>query len=211
MGVRRRNDAPERRCILCGESGFAGRMIRFVLAPDGMVTPDLAESLPGRGFWICADGAALEKAMAKRRFAGAVARSLKGPVGPQQIPPDLPERIDSLLMARVTGRLGLEKRAGRLVTGFEKVLSQLVSGRAALLIEAADGAEDGRRKLRAKAPEGINIAALLNRTDLGLALGRENVVHAAVERGGGVDRLVCEMKRLAAWRGQPLGLQPKGG
>jgi ribosomal protein L7Ae-like RNA K-turn-binding protein len=91
------------------------------------------------------------------------------------------------------------------VTGFEKVRARLESGRASVLIEAADGAEDGRRKLRAKAFGDVTVAAVLSRNELGLALGRENVVHAAVERGGGADRLVREMKRLAAWRSQPLG------
>lgn len=211
MTTRRTAGNPERRCILCGMSGTTGPMIRLVFAPDGKVMPDLAESLPGRGAWICADRVALEEAVAKKRLTGALARARKAPVKPDQIPGDLPERIDRLLTARVTGRLGLERKAGRLVTGYEKVQAHLVSGRAVLLIEAVDGAEDGRRKLRAKAREDVIIAAVLDRTELGLALGRENVVHAAVEHGGGADRLVREMKRLAAWRGQPLGPQVKSG
>lgn len=211
MTTRQTVDEPERRCILCGVSGSTGPMIRFAFAPDGEVTPDLAESLPGRGVWVCADRAALEEAIAKKRLIGALARSRKAAVRPDQVPDDLPARIDRLLAARVAGRLGLERKAGRLITGYEKVLAHLVSGRTALLIEAVDGAEDGRRKLRAKAQEDVIVAAVLDRNEMGLALGRENVVHAAVERGGGADRLVREMKRLAAWRGQPLGPQAKSG
>jgi predicted RNA-binding protein YlxR (DUF448 family)/ribosomal protein L7Ae-like RNA K-turn-binding protein len=179
-------------------------MIRLVMAPDEKLIPDLAESLPSRGVWIKADRASFEQALDKKRFIGAVARSLKRPITPAMVDRALPDLIDRLLLDRVTGRLGLEKRAGRLVTGFEKVRAALLSGRASILIEAVDGAADGRRKVRAAAGETVAIAALLDRTQLGLALGRENVVHAAVLKGTGATRLLCELERLALWRGQSL-------
>ncbi|GER02138.1 DNA-binding protein [Iodidimonas gelatinilytica] len=200
----KRRSEPERRCVLSGDTGAKETMIRFVMAPDGHLVPDLAESLPGRGVWIKADRAAFEEGLLRRRFIGGVARSLKQSVTPDMVDADLPDRIDRLLVNRVTGRLGLEKRAGRLVTGFEKVRAKVTSGRARILIEATDGAPDGRRKLRAAAGEAVAIVALLSRDQLGLALGGENVVHAAIMAGGGADRLLCEMNRLALWRGQSL-------
>lgn len=179
-------------------------MIRLVQGPDGAMVPDLAETLPGRGVWIDADRMLIEAAIRDKSFYKGLSRSLKTGIGPREAPLELVERIGRLLMERVRSRLGLTNRAGEIVTGFEKTRERLKKGGVALLIEAEDAAYDGRRKLRAFAGEAVEIADILDRTQLGLALGRENVVHAAVNRGGGADALLRDLKRLAAFNGRPL-------
>lgn len=195
----------ERRCVLTRRCGPRDRMIRLVMAPGGTVVPDIDGRLPGRGAWISADRKALEAALAKGALAGALAHALKTRVRPAQIPADLPARIDSLLVGRACNRLGLERRAGRLVTGFEAVRQALVRRPVRVLLEARDAAADGCRKLRAQAGQDIAVVSLLTREQMSLALGRENVVHAAVENGGGAERLIRDLERLAAWRGAPDG------
>jgi len=197
-------DLPERRCILTGESGPRDRMIRLVRDPEGTLVPDIAERLPGRGCWISSDRARLEEALAKKRLAAEASRGLKTRVRPEDVPADLAARIERLLLRRVEDRLGLEQRAGRLNAGFERARLALMGGRVRLLLEAADGTPDGRRKLRALAGPETAVVALLTRAQMSLALGRENVVHAAVENGGGAETLLRELTRLAAWWRRPL-------
>jgi len=200
----RQPQAPQRRCVLTGERGPRDAMIRFVQAPDGTILPDLAETLPGRGVWVTADREELETALQKGRLQRALARGLKRKLGPEQIPPDLADRIERLLLQRVQQRLGLERRAGRLALGFEGVKRGLETGRLGVLLEAGDGAWDGRRKLRALAGAEVTVVSSLSRSELSLALDRENVVHAGVDSGGGAQRLLRELERLARWRGWPL-------
>lgn len=192
--------------MLCGATGSPELMIRFARAPDGGVVPDLAERLPGRGFRIHADRAALEESLARGRFRAAAARSLREQVAAGDIDAGLAARIDTLLRRRVADRIGLERRAGRVVAGFEKVAAKLRKGGVAVLLEARDGARDGLVKLRGLAGSGAAIVSLLDRDQLGLALGRENVVHAAVDAGKGAEALLRDCRRLAAWENGPLAI-----
>lgn len=199
--------APERRCILCGTARPRNGMIRLAVSPDGVIVPDLAEKLPGRGLWICTDRRAVESALAARRFEKAVARSLRRKLPPQAIAPDLADRIEGLLTRRVLDRLGLARRAGDLVTGFEKVAAALRAGQVGILLQAADAAADGCRKLRSLVPPAVEIVQCLTRDEMGLALGRENVVHAALAPGGGADAFMRDLRRLQDWRGNTAGAQ----
>ncbi len=115
-------------------------MIRFVLSPDGEVTPDLAGRLPGRGAWVSANRAAVEAALKKGAFSRAFKKQAK-------TPPGLVDAIDGLLARRVLDMLGLVKRSGDLILGFEQVREAVRASRPACLIEASDGSEDGRGKL----------------------------------------------------------------
>ncbi len=134
----------ERRDIVTGEVMDDGGVDPASLAgPDGQVVPDLARKLPGRGLWVAADRASLETAAKKGLFA----RAAKAKV---QAPPDLANLVESLLKRRLLSGLGLARRAGDLTSGFEKVSAAITAGKAAWLIEASDGAADGRRKLWGK-------------------------------------------------------------
>ncbi len=172
------------------------RLIRFVAGPDGAVVPDLARKLPGRGLWVAADRASVQVAARKGLFA----RAAKAKLTPSL---DLADQVDELLARRVLDGLGLAKRAGDLVSGFEKVAAALGAGRAAWLIEASDGAADGRRKIMAaarKSPKNPRVMAVYGAVELGLALGRENVIHTAFLAGRGADRWTFDVLRLSGFR-----------
>lgn len=183
---------PERLCIVTRVAGAATARVRFVLGPDGQVVPDLAAKLPGRGAWILADRATLELALRRKAFA----RAFKAQV---TVAPDLPDRVESLLARQCIDLLGLARRAGQAVAGFGKVEAMLRAGPVGGLLTAAEGAEDGRRKLYGLAGAAPRVE-ILSRDELGLAFGRESVVHAAIAPGRLADRLVAESRRLAGFR-----------
>jgi len=187
----------QRRCIVTGEIMPDNRLIRFVLAPDGQVVPDVAAKLPGRGLWVTASRAAVAEAVEKKLFA----RAAKAPANAS---PDLAERAEKALVARMSGDLGLARRSGALVLGFDNVLRALEAPKAPrLLIDASDGAADGKRKLyNAAHARGVKpqLITCLTSAELGLALGRENVIHAAVQPGGLAERLMFDAERLEGLR-----------
>ena len=183
---------PERRCIATGRTAPPSRMLRFVLDPQDSVVPDILGRLPGRGIWVSAERAALERAVAKRLFARAARR-------PVTVPDGLVETVESLLTRRVIELLSLARKSGQAVAGFEKVRDRLDRGEAAVLIQAFDGSARGKSKLRP--PEGENcFIGCLSASELGLAFGREHVIHAALAAGGLASRVVEEAARLAGFR-----------
>jgi predicted RNA-binding protein YlxR (DUF448 family) len=192
----------ERRCIVRGEVLPEGRLIRFVVAPDGTVTPDLAATLPGRGMWVGADAASLATAVKKNLFA----RAAKAPV---LVAPDLARRVEMLLVARIQSDLGLARRSGQLLVGFDTVLKALQSDNPPrVLVEAADGAADGKRKLFGAAhARGLKIEVIegLTASEISLAVGRENVIHAALKSGRLQERLSADAIRLSGFRTVPAG------
>ena len=188
----------ERRDIVSGEIMPEHRLVRFVAAPDGEIVPDVAAKLPGRGLWVEARRSAITTAVEKKLFARAAKAQVK-------VGGDLIQRTEKALLARMLGDLGLARRAGSLVLGFDNVLRALDSERPpALLVEARDGSGDGKRKLYGAAhARGLSpiVVECLTSAELGLALGRENVVHAAVQAGGFTQRLALDAQRLGALRG----------
>lgn len=186
----------ERRDLVTGEVMAEERLIRFVVGPDSTVVPDLARKLPGRGMWVAADRLSVATAARKSLFARSAKTKLTASV-------DLAEQVDALLARRVLDSLGLAKRAGDLVSGFEKVAAALTAGRAAWLVEAKDGAPDGRRKILAaarKSPKPPHLMGVYTALELGLALGRENVIHTAFLAGRGADRWTFDVLRLSGFR-----------
>ena len=184
------------RDLVSGETRPREAMIRFAAGPGGEVFPDLAGRLPGRGLWVAADRASVDAAARKGLFSRAARAQLRAA-------PDLADQVERLLMRRLLDGLGLARRAGELVTGFEKVLAAVSGGRVAWLVEAVDGAGDGRRKLlsaarRATPPPGL--AALWTGEELSLALGGENVIHTAFLAGRGADRWTSDVQRLSGFR-----------
>jgi len=186
-------DEPERRCIVTGDTGPKAGLIRFCLGPDGQVVPDLANKLPGRGMWVSADRSALEKAAAK----GIFSRAARQNVPPQE---GLVDLVEELLRRRVVELLSLARKGGYAVTGYEKVKEWLVSGQAKVLIQASDGSERGKAKLRPPAGENGFIGCLTAQ-EMGLAFGREHAIHGALAAGGLTTRVVEEAARLAGIRG----------
>ncbi|KPQ06889.1 MAG: hypothetical protein HLUCCA12_07930 [Rhodobacteraceae bacterium HLUCCA12] len=186
--------SPERRCIVTGESQPRGGLIRFVVGPDGLVVPDLAAKLPGRGIWVSADRAALEQAARKKLFSRAARQ-------PVQVPDDLPGLVHDLLLRRVVELIALARKSGQAVAGYEKVRDWLARGDARVLIQAQDGSARGKTKLRPPERPDSHITCL-NAQELGLAFGREHVIHAALAAGGLASRVVEEAAKLARMREQ---------
>lgn len=185
-------DEPERRCIVTGDSGSTENMIRFVLSPDGVATPDLAEKLPGRGIWVTAARDAVETATKKKLFSRAARAKAEVPEG-------LPDLLERLLASRCVDAVAMARKAGLAVTGFEKVNARLRKGSVGALIGASDGSDQGQARLRALAGDAPLIRVLTS-GELGLAFGREFVIHAALDEGGATRRVMREVKRLSGFR-----------
>ena len=184
---------PQRRCIATGAVGPKAGLIRFVIGPDASVVPDIVGRLPGRGIWVAADAAALDLAAKKRLFA----RAARAPV---TVPADLTGQIEGLLVERVIELLSLARKAGDAVAGFEKVRERLARGTAAVLVQASDGSEREKSRLHPAEAKAAFIG-VLSAQELGLAFGRERVIHAALAAGGLATRVVEEAARLAGVRG----------
>ena len=169
-----------------------GALLRFVVGPDGAVVPDIEARLPGRGLWLTPRRDIVERAVAKRIFARAARR-------PVTELPELADRLEALLTRRCVDSLGLARRAGLAVAGFDRVGEAVRRGRAALLLFALDGADAGRRKLGALGRD-LPSAAVLTADELGAAFGRERIVHVAVSGGTLCRRLLLDLSRLAGFR-----------
>ncbi len=195
---------PLRLCAVTRVALPKDHLIRFVAAPDGTIVADPKANLPGRGVWVCAERAVVAEAARSRAFA----RSLKDNV---KVAPDLDQQVENLLEHRALDALSMANKAGRVTAGFEKISSKIEGGSVAALLHARDGAEGGTEKLDRKlkavaaaAGRGVMIFRLFTITQMSLAMGRSNVVHAALERGGATDRFLIEAGRLMRYR--PAGL-----
>ncbi len=188
---RDRGGDPERKCIATGEVQPKPGLIRFVIGPDGQLAPDLAEKLPGRGIWVAADRAAVEKAARKGLFARAARQQVT-------VPEDLPGLLDERLSRRVVDLISLARKSGEAVAGYEKVKDWLDQGRASVLIQASDGSDRGKSKL--STPYRGNYIGWLTADELGRAFGRQTAIHAALGAGGLVQRVVEEAARLKGLR-----------
>lgn len=186
----------ERMCALTRELRPIERLIRFVLAPDGSLAADLKAVLPGRGVWISASRRAVGEAQRKRVFA----RALKQPVA---IAATLEDDVEALLVKRARDSLSLAMKAGQVVSGFAQVEAALKQGALGLL-HARDGAEDGcvrlDRLFRAVSGDSAPIWKVFAGSDLDLALGRSNVVHAALLNGSAAQACLARIVLLSAYR-----------
>ena len=182
-----------RLCIATGDTQPPDGMLRFVVGPEGLLCPDLGRELPGRGIWVGCRRNLVDRAVKKRLFA----RAAKGPV---TVLDDMADQVESVMVRRCLDLLGLGKRAGQLILGSEKVRAILRKDFSAIVITAADGAENGRRKLLSGDPDRVNASGYPDRyvvdlftvAELSLVLGRENVVHAVLRKGGLTDRFLNE-------------------
>ena len=202
----------ERTCILTRRTAGRDELVRLALGPDGQVAPDVRARAPGRGAWIGVDRATLDAAQAKGKLRGALSRAFK--TAELSIPDDLGERIEAALRQAVLDRLGLEAKAGYLISGSDKIEVAARRGQVRLLLHAADAAEEGSRKLDqawrvGSDQEGSGRQGLvfpLGRAILSLALGRENVVHAAIVDGAAAARVGHAIERWRAFLGREAGL-----
>ncbi|WP_022679249.1 DUF448 domain-containing protein [Sandarakinorhabdus limnophila] len=200
-------DSSERRCILSGESAPRTGLIRLALGPDGQVAADWSERLPGRGAWITADKALFDSVAAKGRLRGALARAFKA--NSFTLPDDLADRITATLQQRMLNRLGLEKRAGTLILGGDRVREALAKGKVFAVLHAGDARPDGSDRIDGMARAvgeslGEDIPhrrVPIARDALSAALGRDNVVHMALLDQGAATRVLADLDRLTGFCG----------
>ncbi len=198
-------DDVERRCALTHEVRAAADLIRFVVGPDGVLVPDTDARAEGRGVWISLGEQKVAEAVRKKAFA----KSLRSEV---TVPADLPALTRTRLEQRYLSSLQMARKAGQLVTGMSRVKEALEGGHAVALLTATDAADDGRKKLLATrlavektaAEQGLEARSvphfeLLDSAQLGLALGIENVIHAAPTQGAAGEAAVKRAERLARY------------
>ncbi|AMJ62182.1 RNA-binding protein [Bosea sp. PAMC 26642] len=201
-----RRDGSERSCVVTRAVKAPEDLIRFVVGPDGVLTPDLRRKLPGRGVWTSLSAARVTEAIKRKAFE----RSLKTKV---TVPPDLVAMIDGLMLRDALQALAMANKAGLVSSGFAKVEATVGSGRCAAVIEASDGAEDGRRKIGqalrrveiARETDGLKprkvpVVAIFASADLELALGRAHVIHAALAPGPAAEGFLSRWRRLVRYR-----------
>ncbi len=193
-GREKLQDDPERKCIATGESQPKTGLVRFCIGPDDLVVPDILGRLPGRGIYVAADRAAITRAATKGLFSRAARKPVKVPEG-------LADLVESLLARRVVDLVSMCRKANAAVMGYEKVKDWLQSGKARVLVQASDGSERGKTKLRPPEGEGTFIG-LLTAGEMGLAFGRERAIHAALGAGMLTTRVVEEAARLSGLRVQ---------
>jgi len=191
---------PERRCLVCGETKSQAELLRFVVGPDDEVVFDVAGKLPGRGLWLSARLDMLKTAATKGLFARAAKARVK-------VGETLVADVTRLLKSRCLDRLGLARRSGQLVQGFDKVRASVKAGTPGVFIEAADGGEDGRQKITRLAPD-VPVVALFTAEEIGHAIGRDNAVHALIAPGNMADAFLRDAGRLAGVLDQPLEGRP---
>lgn len=197
-----------RRCILTGEQIDSRRLIRLALSPDGIVAPDVRARAPGRGAWVGVSRETLEAAIAK----GALLAKLKAAFKTADValPDHLAQSVEDALCSELLQRLGLEAKAGQLISGAEKVETAARMGQVALLMHAGDAAENGRRSLDqawrvGSEQEGSAMHGTVlpfDREQLSQALGRNNCVHIAAIDDGAAQRIGQFLLRLSTYRGE---------
>ena len=201
-GPRTDRSATMRMCAVTREVRPIDELIRFVVAPSGEVMADLKRKLPGRGLWVSASHQAVAEAIRRHQFSKGFKREVR-------VAPTLAADTEALLVRSVIEALAMAAKAGQVVSGFSKVEDALRQRQAEVLIHASDGAADGIRKLDAivRQNAGINdesnqfpVVTALTSEQLDLALGRSNVIHAALLAGPASKTFLSRSQILVRYR-----------
>jgi predicted RNA-binding protein YlxR (DUF448 family) len=201
-GPRTDRSATMRMCAVSREVRPIDELIRFVVSPQGEVIPDLKRKLPGRGLWISASRRTVAEAVRRHQFSRGFKRDVR-------VAATLPADTEALLVRSATEALAMAAKAGQVVSGFAKVEGLLGQGKAEALIHASDGAADGIRKLDAIAGQRsrnigesplLAIVTVLTSAELDLALGRSNVIHAALLAGPASKTFLSRCQTLVRYR-----------
>jgi uncharacterized protein len=201
-GPRTTKSGTQRMCAVSREVRPIDELIRFVVSPSGEVIADLKRKLPGRGLWVSASRTAVSEAARRNAFAKGFKRQVL-------ISPTLAQDTGDLMVRGVIDALAMAAKAGQVVSGFTKVETALQAHQAIALIHASDGAADGIRKLDAvgrqsagniRAPDEFPVINLLTSAQLDLALGRSNVIHAALLAGPAGKTFLSRCQTLVQYR-----------
>lgn len=198
LNIKQRENVIERRCIVTRNTADRNDLVRFVLEPSkNLVIPDLKEKLPGRGVWVSCDRSSLDEAVKKNLFARAFKSQCV-------VSDDLPQVVEDLLEARALNSLSLAKKAGEVITGFDKVFLAMSKTQLDVLIEAKDGAEGGQKKLEKKFAavfENGKVIKLFTSAQMDVAFGSTNVIHAAITHGNMTKNVLAAADKLAKYCG----------
>ncbi len=203
--MRTATNDPQRTCILSGRTANRADLIRLALSPGGEVLPDPAAKAPGRGAWIGVTAGALREAQASGKLKGALGRAFKGDA--RAVPEDLAARICEDLERRALDRIGIEKRTGAVLFGFDRVMAAIRTGEARLVLHADDAGTDGREKLdravrsaalQSEGAEAKSVTLPVGRDRLSAAVGQANAVHAAFIDADAAMRMQAALSR---WMG----------
>lgn len=198
--VAKKNEPTERSCAVTREVLPVTDLLRFVLAPDNTVVVDVKGTLPGRGVWVTATRQMVEEAIKKRVFARGFKEQVKAEEG-------LADQVEKVLEQKALSALSISRKAGELITGFSKTEGALRTGRVLALLHATDASEDGIKKLAAIAASmnsngGTHaVLRLFTSAQMDLALGRDNVIHAALLAGQAGRNCLNQAQKLARYRG----------
>lgn len=197
-----------RMCAVTRRVAPVDDLIRFVVSPAGEVVADLKRKLPGRGLWGSLSRGAVAEAVRRNIFAKGFRRAVR-------VSPTLADDIERLMVRGLTDALAVAAKAGQVVAGFGKVEDAIAGGEAAALLHASDGAADGIRKLDARLaaakrengaiPADLPVIRLLAGAELDLALGRANVVHAALLAGSASKTFLARWRTLDRFRASDTG------
>jgi uncharacterized protein len=193
----------DRMCIVTRVVKPEEELIRFALAPDGVVVPDLKRKLPGRGVWVSLDRKMLNDAIKRNMFSRGFGAEAKAG-------PELADLVSVLLRKETLAALSMARKAGLALSGFMKVEEALTKGNVRMIFHASDGSVDGRQKLDRKCADNVAIIDLFASGDLDLAFGKSNVIHAAVANGGMAEKLLDYVRKIAQYESLSvtgLGLQ----
>ena len=181
------NEQVKRRCISSGEICNKSDMLRFVVAPNKEIVPDVSEKLPGRGIWVKTNRIFLEKAISKKLFLKTAKEKIS-------VRNDLVTLVEALLLKNVIALISLSRKSGIAVSGFEKVRAALKTGKTNVLLTACDGATNGRSKM-CQGLDNLRVIDMFARDDLSQAIGAPNAVHLALLPGGIRSSLLREISR----------------
>ena len=195
----REKQANLRQCLVCRENLPVERLVRFVIGPDRSVVPDIEGRLPGRGLWLHADRTTVQTACENSFFS----KTAKIQVSVEE---GLDNRVELLLTRRCLDILGLTRRSGVALAGFEKVRVLLESNQSFTNLIARDAGRDIRRKL-SSLRRNLATIDLFSGAELGNVFGRDRTVIVAVLNGGLASLLTREVRRLQGFRNSNTTLE----
>jgi predicted RNA-binding protein YlxR (DUF448 family) len=180
-----------RRCFVTGKSYSKETLLRFVVDPHQKIVADITGRLPGRGFWLSSQASIVKEAVVKGLFSKVTRQKVETDI-------DLSDQVSLSLQRRCLELIGLARRAGQAIAGYEKVVTALRSGQGGILLSARDGSVSSFEKIRSLAPQ-LPLLSCLDAVTLGGAFGRDHVVNGLVLRGQLAEKLRIESDRLSGF------------
>ena len=198
-----RSRGAERFCVATRTVRPVEHMIRFVIAPNGEAVADLKQNLPGRGVWVTATRSALDQAVKANAFARGFRRDVR-------LAGDLVAGTEQLLENAALDALAVARKAGLVAMGFAQVETALKRDAVIALLHAAEAAPDGVKKLDSALKQSrqsglVRNIRILTTGQLDLALGRPNVIHAALLAGRASETFMARLRRLERFRSAEFG------